>query len=103
MAAGRILRIELLAPARVRFSVDGWQTWADLDALETGVGVWVADIPGSNRVRPGAGVDFTMWWPGGRALGGPGSPGHGVVACRFRSDRFVVITRAATAAPCRPH
>jgi glucoamylase len=63
MAAGRTLRIELLAPARVRCSLDGWRTWTDLDALETGVGVWVTDVPGSNRLRPGAQVDFTMWWP----------------------------------------
>lgn len=63
MAAGRILRIELLALARVRFSLDGWRTWADLDARETGVGVWVVDVPGSNRLWPGARVDFTMWWP----------------------------------------
>ena len=63
MAAGRTLRIELLAPARVRCSLDGWQTWADLDARETGVGVWVTDVTGSNRLRPGARVDFTMWWP----------------------------------------
>ena len=39
------------------------ETWADLDARETGVGVWVADVPGSDRLRPGARVDFTIWWP----------------------------------------
>jgi glucoamylase len=63
MVAGRVLRLELLAPARVRWTMDGWQTWADLDAGDTGVGVWVADLPGSDRLRPGGAVDFTVWWP----------------------------------------
>jgi glucoamylase len=63
MVAGRVLRLELLAPARVRYTLDGWLTWADIDARDTGVGVWVADVPGSDRLRPGAAVDFTAWWP----------------------------------------
>ena len=63
MVAGRVLRLELLAPARVRCSVDGWRTWVDIDARETGVGVWVADIAGSERLPAGAAVDFTVWWP----------------------------------------
>ena len=63
MVAGRVLRLELLAPARVRYTLDGWLTWADIDARDTGVGVWVADVPGSDRLRPGAVVDFTAWWP----------------------------------------
>jgi glucoamylase len=63
MVAGRILRVELLAPARVRCSLDGWQTWIDIDGRDTGVGIWVADVPGSDRLRPGDAVVFTAWWP----------------------------------------
>ncbi len=63
MPAGRTLRLELMAPARVRYSIDGRQTWTDLDARDTGLGVWVADIPGSDRLAPGGAVDFTFWWP----------------------------------------
>jgi len=63
MVAGRDLRLELLAPARVRYTLDGWQTWADIEARDTGVGVWVADVPGSDRLRPATAVDFTVWWP----------------------------------------
>lgn len=63
MPAGRTLRLELLAPARARYSVDGWQTWADLDARDTGLGVWVADVPASAELAPGSAVDFTFWWP----------------------------------------
>jgi glucoamylase len=63
MTAGRTLRLEVMAPARVRYSTDGRQTWTDLDARDTGLGVWVADIPGSDRLAPGGAVDFTFWWP----------------------------------------
>jgi glucoamylase len=63
MPAGRTLRLELMAPSRVRYSTDGRQRWADLDARDTGLGVWVADIPGSDRLASGAAVDFTFWWP----------------------------------------
>jgi glucoamylase len=61
--AGRPLRLELMAPARVHYSLDGCATWSDLDARDTGLGVWVADIPGSERLPQGGGVDFTIWWP----------------------------------------
>lgn len=63
MPAGRTLRLELMAPARVHCSLDGGATWADLDARATGLGVWVADVPGSRRLAPGQAVDFTVWWP----------------------------------------
>jgi glucoamylase len=63
MVAGRFLRLELLAPARVHCSLDGWRTWLDIDARDTGLGIWVADVPGSDKLRPGDGVVFTFWWP----------------------------------------
>jgi glucoamylase len=63
MPPGRVLRLELLVPARVRFTLDGWRSWADIDARDTGVGVWVVDVPGSDRLGPGAAIDFTFWWP----------------------------------------
>ena len=47
MVAGRSLRLEVLAPCRVHYSLDGWQTTLDLEASDTELGVWVADI----RVR----------------------------------------------------
>ena len=57
-----MLRIEVLSPARVRVSLDGWRTSTDIDARDTTLGVWVADIPESARLAPGANVDFTFWW-----------------------------------------
>ncbi len=35
----------------------------DIDARDTGLGVWVADVPASDRLAPGAVVDATFWWP----------------------------------------
>jgi glucoamylase len=61
MPAGRILRLEVMAPARVRFSIDE-QAWTDLDCRDTGLGVWLADIPGTERLVPGDAIDFTFWW-----------------------------------------
>jgi glucoamylase len=63
MPAGRLLRFELLAPCRVHYSLDGWQTTYDLDARDTQLGVWVADIPGSDQLPAGAAVDATFYWP----------------------------------------
>jgi glucoamylase len=63
MPAGRTLRLELMAAARVHYSLDGGGTWADLDARDTGLGVWVADLPASDRLATGGAVAFTFWWP----------------------------------------
>jgi glucoamylase len=63
MPAGRTLRLELMAPARVHYSLDGERSWGDVDALDTHLGVWVVDVPGSDRLAPGEAVDFTFWWP----------------------------------------
>jgi glucoamylase len=63
MPAARQLRLELMAATRVRYSLDGRRTWTDLEARDTGLGVWLVDVPGSERLAPGGGVDFTFWWP----------------------------------------
>jgi glucoamylase len=72
MPAGRTLRLELMNPARVHYTFDSFDdgagldegaTWLDLDARDTGLGVWVADIPGSDGLVSGEAVRFTIWWP----------------------------------------
>jgi len=63
MIAGRRLRFELMAPCRVRCSVDGWRTHVDLEARSTGLGVWIADVPGSDRLAATEAVDATFFWP----------------------------------------
>ena len=36
---------------------DGGRTWFNKDAIETGLGNWVADMPASDRLAPGSSVD----------------------------------------------
>jgi glucoamylase len=60
--AGRRLRLELLAPAVVRFSTDGWRTAHDLHTRESGIGFHFVDLP-SDKMEPGARLAFTFRWP----------------------------------------
>ena len=62
MVSGRSLRFELLAPCRVHCSFDGWRTTQDIDALDSGLGVWVADVQGSASLAAGAAVEATFYW-----------------------------------------
>lgn len=61
MQRGRTLRIELLEAARVRYSFDDWQTNHEMQTLDTGLGVFIADIP-TTDLPVGAGVIFTWHW-----------------------------------------
>ena len=42
---GEVLRVEVLAPAVVRWSADGWATTREVATRDTGLGVHVADLP----------------------------------------------------------
>ncbi|HET9017629.1 MAG TPA: glycoside hydrolase family 15 protein [Thermomicrobiaceae bacterium] len=61
LSAGRILRVELTAPARVHWSTDGWQTVADTDTRDTGLGIHLVDLP-TGEVPVGGEVVFTIYW-----------------------------------------
>ncbi len=63
MGAGQLLRLELLARCRVHYTFDDWSTGFDVDALDSGLGVWVADVPGSDRLVDGQAVQATFYWP----------------------------------------
>ena len=65
MPRGRTLRVEMLAPATVRWTADGWQTIADAEARDTGLGVCVADLPTADLPAGGT-VLFTFRWAPGR-------------------------------------
>jgi len=53
LLAGRKLKVQLPRPGAVHFSFDDWTTSADVDAVDTTLGVWVAEVP-SHRLAPGA-------------------------------------------------
>jgi glucoamylase len=60
--AGLVLRVEVLAPARVHWSVDGWETRRDTPTRDTGVGVYYADLP-TAKLPAGTQFVFTFFWP----------------------------------------
>ena len=62
MAAGHDLRIELLAPGIVHWSVDGWRTVRDTATSDSGLGIHFADIS-SRDLKSDAGIVFTFYWP----------------------------------------
>ncbi len=59
---GRTLRLEALAPARVRWSADGWRTVRDAPTRDGGLGVHLVDLP-TEALPRGAEVRFTFYWP----------------------------------------
>jgi glucoamylase len=62
MPSGKTLRVEVLAPAIVHWSSDGWQTSHDARTEDTGLGMHVVDLP-ANDLNAGMGVTFTLYWP----------------------------------------
>jgi glucoamylase len=63
MPAGQCLRVEVLQPALLHWSVDGWRTVTDTATRDTGIGLHVADLP-TESAPVGAQVAFTFFWPG---------------------------------------
>jgi len=62
MPAGRALRIEVLQPATVHWSANGWQDTVDTMTHDTGLGLHVADLPAAD-LPAGTRLDFTFFWP----------------------------------------
>ena len=58
----KILRIVLLLPGRVRWTIDNWRTAHDSDTRDTGLGIHVLDLPTAS-LPPGAEAVFTFFWP----------------------------------------
>ncbi len=62
MPRGQTLRLEVLAPASVHWSVHGWHTAQDTPTTDSGLGVHYLDLPTAQLVA-GATVVFTFFWP----------------------------------------
>ena len=58
----KTLRIVLLSPARVRWSIDNWKTSQDTDTRDTELGIHVLDLPTAS-LPPGGEAVFTFFWP----------------------------------------
>ena len=59
---GQALRIETMAPAQIHWSQDNWTTKQDIKTKDTGLGIYVADLPTGN-IPEGKEVIFTFYWP----------------------------------------
>ena len=61
MTAGRILRVETLARAAVVWGINGWQQLQEQFTIDTGFGVYVADL-GTTALPSGGSVELTFFW-----------------------------------------
>jgi glucoamylase len=59
---GKALRISVQAMVVVHWSQDGWQSAHDLPATDTGLGIYIADLPTAS-LDAGHTVVFTFYWP----------------------------------------
>ena len=63
LAIGTTLRIEVLQPARIHWSQDNWQTIEDTTTIDSGLGIYYADLP-TKQLDHGTEIKFTFYWPG---------------------------------------
>jgi glucoamylase len=61
MPHGKMLRIETLASALIHWSNDGWRTIKDAKTLDSGLGVYYADLPVAD-IPAGGEIIFTFHW-----------------------------------------
>ena len=62
IGSAKILRIEVLQPAVVHWSRDGWRTVLDSKTRDTDLGLHVADLP-TDALPTGTPIQFTFRWP----------------------------------------
>jgi glucoamylase len=65
MPPGLTLRVETLAPAVIHWSADEWRSVSDVEARDTDLGVYVADLP-TGDLAAGTRIGFTFFWPESR-------------------------------------
>ncbi|MEO8744950.1 MAG: glycoside hydrolase family 15 protein [Candidatus Dormiibacterota bacterium] len=65
IVAGRRLRVQLPRPGAVHYTFDEWQTFEEVEALDTTLGVWVAEIP-CNKMPRGSDFSWTAHYVTGR-------------------------------------
>jgi glucoamylase len=61
MPAGKLLRIETLAPAVIHWSADDWTTIQDVTSRDIGLGIHIADLA-TNALPGGRHIKFTFYW-----------------------------------------
>ena len=61
LAAGSILRVELLAAAAIHWTSDAWRTIRDTPTQDSGFGIYFADLDTAG-LAAGGGIVFTIRW-----------------------------------------
>ena len=61
LPTGKLLRIELLAPALIHWSADDWRTTQDIRTTDSKLGIHFADLP-TDGLPAGRTVTFTFLW-----------------------------------------
>jgi glucoamylase len=59
---GKILRVELMAPAVIRWTTDDWKTCQEIKTLDDGLGIHLADLP-TQALSEDRQIKFTFYWP----------------------------------------
>jgi glucoamylase len=62
LSAGEMLRIEVPAPAVVRWTPDGWRTIQQSPTRDTGLGLHIADLE-TNELWTEGSIEWTFYWP----------------------------------------
>lgn len=62
LPAGKMLRIETLAPAVIHWSDDDWHTAHDANSRDTGLAIHIADLA-TESLPEGKKLKFTIYWP----------------------------------------
>jgi glucoamylase len=58
----KTLRLVLLSPALVHWSVDDWTSAHDTNTRDTGLGIYTLDLPTAS-LPAGGKAAFTFYWP----------------------------------------
>jgi glucoamylase len=61
ISAGKILRVETLAPALIHWGTDSWQGLKDTATRDTGLGIHLADLL-TQALPVGSVINFTFYW-----------------------------------------
>lgn len=59
---GNILRIEVLVPAVIHWSLDNWKTSKDISTQDSGIGIHIVDLSATEIMGKGT-LIFTVYWP----------------------------------------
>jgi glucoamylase len=59
---GKTLRVEVISPAIIHWTINEWAEIQDSRTQETGLDIFFVDLP-TKRLIPGSKIDFTIYWP----------------------------------------